>query len=554
MDATDLEQRLTLSRRSLLQRAAALAALVPAGGLLAACGGANTSTPGSVPTTAAGKLSNAEIATLDWATGGTIDSLDLAKAFSSASQTAIMLGVEPLMQLDTKLQLQPWLASKLEQRDARTLVFTLREDVKFTDGSPLTPADVVFSWERHRDPKLASQVAAYITAMKSIAQTGPHEVTIKLAEPDPLFHYATYFIHIYSAKHGREAGATLGTPEGGVLGTGMYVLEDYKPDTGVTGIRNEQYWGTKPRANRVKLHVIPDPDTCRLAIQQGSIAGSFDPPNGLAAQWNKTADVQLVSATGMTVSFVSFSVGEKPWNDSHVRKAVAYCIDRAGIVKSVLGGLGAVANDLATPTHWAGPLGVSGAEAFLETLPTYAFDVERAKAEMAQSSSPDGFAATIKTSSGSHANQTIALSLKQNLAQIGITLNVVQISPDEYNKQLYTSHAPGIWLATFAPVVPDPIDYYGIALSKAAAGPGGYNTAGYDNPEVDRLLAAQRSQTGKARTATLERIARIVADDVPYAPICWSNVTLGLNTDYGFSDFDAFSQFRPWALSVGKRA
>lgn len=546
-----------LDRRALLRRLAMLG-LLPSFASVAGCfGGSDDGAAGGEVGDArsvAGSLSDEEIATLGWANVGTIESLDLARSFTNQSLTGMMLVVEPLMLFDKTFQPVPWLAAKAAEAGPRRLVYTLREGVTFSDGSPLTPEDVVFSWQRHTEKELASQLGYYLGSLDRAEQTGANEVTIALTKVDPLFKFNACFVHVYNRKQAEQLGDTLGSPKGIPIGTGPYTIESYKPSTGLTAIRNDAYWGEKPRARRVELKVIADTDTRRLATQEGSVAGSFDVPNDQLRRWKNTPEVRVAESGGLGSFFFAFNVTEAPWDDENVRKALSHCIDREGLVRAALGGGGEPANCLATRGHWANLLGTEGADAFLQTLPTYAFDLEQAKAALQKSSTPEGFRTEIKTSATDPTYKKMVLSVAQNAAKIGVTLDVKEISDDAYRDAIFNTRPPGMWAIGYQPVYPDPMDYLGITLSKDSIPAGGYNAARWSDPECERLLAEQAKTTGAARADAIKRIAEIAGEQQPYAPVMWAAVTLAVREEYALNEFDPYTLSRPWPLYVGKVA
>ena len=545
-----------LSRRGLLKAVGAIAVLTSTSGLLAACtsGGANGSGSASPNASGiAGPTSDAQLDTLGWALPSSIPTLDVAKDFRDPTLTAASLTLEPLVVVDTDLKLQPWLAT-LSQPSPTSLVFTLRDGVKFTDGTPLTPADVVWSIQRHLDPKLASQLSYFLGSFESVQQTGSNEVTITLKGPDPAFAYLLVFVGIHSKAFGEKAGDKLGSPDVGVLGTGQYVLSAHKPDAGITGTRNDNYWGTKPKIRVVNLQVISNPDTMRLAMQSGSVSGTFNPSLALARQFRSTPNIIWGEVNNSTSTFLTFPVRKTPFDDVHVRKAFAHCFDRAGLVKALLDGGGTPASSVSAPNQWTPLLGTDCAKQFLASLPAYSFSIDDAKKELSQSAHASGFTCSTSVPSDDPELNKIALSLEQNLKQIGITLEVKQISSDTYNQQVFTDKVEALWLTRLNPVVPDPTDYLGIILPTSASEPGGYNFAYYSNAEVDALLKSQQGAEGQARIDMLKKIATIAQNELPYAPIYWPNYALALNNAIRFIGLNQISGAIPWAQNIGKPA
>lgn len=544
-----------LSRRGLLKSLSVVAVLAGGSSLLSACTSSdNDKSPGKPdPNAIGGDLSDAELGTIAWALPNSIPSLDVAKDFRDPTLTAASLTLEPLIVSDTELKLQPWLAT-MTQPDPVSLVFTLTDGVTFTDGTPLTPEDVVWSIERHVDPDLASQLGYFFGSFKSAGKTGDNEVTVTLTGPDPTFAYLLVFVGIHNKAFGEDAGTRLGSPGTGVLGTGQYVLSEHKPSAGITGTRNENYWGTKPKAETVNLRVISSPDTMRLAMQDGSVLGTFNASLALAKQYRSTPHILWGEASNSTSTFLTFPVKQAPFDDVHVRRAIAYCFDREGLVTALLDGGGTPATSVSTPNQWTPLLGTDGAKEFLATLPAYAFSIDEANKELAQSAHADGFSAKTSVPSDDPELNKIALTLAQNLKEIGITLDVEQISTDTYNQQVFTDKVEALWLTRLNPVVPDPTDYLGIILPTSASEAGGYNFAYFSDPQVDQLLEEQLGADPNKRIDLLKQLATITQDQLPYAPIYWPNYAVPVNDSIRFTGLNQLSANVPWVQNIGKPA
>src|SRR5262249_39158777 len=119
-----------------------------------------------------------------WATYREVGTLDPIQAFDYPENTVITALCDSLLQQQPDGTTKPGLATKTETPDPLTLVFTINTDAKFWDGKNVTADDVVYSLNRNRNPKLAGFYGAVFQNVKSIAATGPNQVTIKLTKPD----------------------------------------------------------------------------------------------------------------------------------------------------------------------------------------------------------------------------------------------------------------------------------------------------------------------------------------------------------------------------------
>src|SRR4051794_31668764 len=130
------------------------------------------------------RASSADIQHLTWGLGASIRGLEYTHSADSGTATVVSLGCETLVKYDRFGRLVPALASSFGGPNILTRTYTIRKNVKFWDGSTLTPADVVYSLQRAASAKAGSQIAAFYTSVKSIKAQG-NRVVIKLKHPDP---------------------------------------------------------------------------------------------------------------------------------------------------------------------------------------------------------------------------------------------------------------------------------------------------------------------------------------------------------------------------------
>src|ERR1700733_4080188 len=249
-----------LDRRQAVRLVVGAAALTLPGAI-AACGSSGGGSPaGGSSSQPAVKHSYANIRALTWGIGtGTIIGLDIATAFDGHAMYVQRCGLEGLLQATDSLGLAPLLASSWTYEPAGLkYVFQIRPGVKFWDGTTMTADDVVFSLTRHIDPKVSSQIGAYLANVDSFVKTGANEVTIKLKRPDPDVQNTLVFAPILSKAFVEKIGSGLGSPGAGlrIMGTGPYQITSFPSSTSCTGDRFEGYWGAKPAVQKCSFTCI----------------------------------------------------------------------------------------------------------------------------------------------------------------------------------------------------------------------------------------------------------------------------------------------------------
>lgn len=535
---------LELTRRELLRRAGLGGAIIAMPSLLTACGADDEQAATGTGERPAG---GGEIETLNWG-AQPIRALDYAHSFDVQTGAPVAIALESLLTYTNDLELAPLLAESWEQPDPLTYVYTLREGVEYWDGTPFAAEDVVFSLERHRDPKVASEMGFYFGTVESVEATGPLEVTVKLKSPDPFFNYLQTFVSITPKAFSEAQGNKLGTPGAEVttMGTGPYEVTGFAADESVTLVRNERYWGEKPAAKAVNIKMFADPQAMQLAMRAGEIDGTLTVPLPQVDQWDSIEGTEIVSARGLNIMAFYFRVDTEPWSDIHVRRAFAYAIDREGLVESVLGGHGEVANSVVPPAQWGGLLPADEVEALYAELPSYSFDIEMAKEELAQSSVPDGFSATAQYPNVIAEAGKALQNLAQNLKELNIDLTVKEVTIQKWFEDLDAERFP-FGIAAFAPDYPDPANYPSIVFSPGSDS----NRAHYENEDVTRLLAEQREATDPAaRGNAIAEILRIAEPELPYLPLWWPEATMAIRDKYTYDGYSALWYNQIWVKNV----
>ncbi len=205
----------------------------------------------------------------------------------------------------------------------------------------------------------------------------------------------------------------------------------------------DDYWGPKPVAKRIVFSSIPDRQTRLLAAQNGDIDGTFDLAISDIDQWKALGNVDVITAPSLGVFMLTMDQTAAPFDDIHVRKAISYAVDREGLVQGLLKGNGEAATALNPPEMWAGIMSADEARAFYATLPGYQFDLEKAKAELAQSKHPNGFEISVPGNSADPYQVNILQSVSQNLRQIGITMKVQEVDDNTWLVGLFPAREPG---------------------------------------------------------------------------------------------------------------
>jgi peptide/nickel transport system substrate-binding protein len=404
----------------------------------------------------------------------------------------------------------PEIASSWTSPDPYTVVFRLRPDFHFADGSPVTAADVKATYDAVRDPALASPKRASLAMVSAVESPDPTTVVMRLVAPFAPFLDATGLgiLPAGSARRSEEVATGAGPFRlvRAVRGERM----DLEPNPG--------YPDGPVRLGALVIRIVPDEVVRALELRRGTIGFVQDAFEPEVLTWLRTTEELAVrQRRGTSVHYLAFNFRDRRLADRRVRRAIALAIDRDELVASVLGGGARPATGLLAPDHWA-----------YTAARVSRHDVRRARRLLDRAGylDPDGpgpaprFRLVYKTSS-QPARRRLAEAIQAELAAVGIALDVRTY---EWGTLYAQIRAGNFELCSLAWVgIGDP-DLYFFAFHSAMQPPAGYNRGAYANPIMDRLTREARVTTDQgARRALYARIQRMAARELPVLPLWWED-------------------------------
>jgi peptide/nickel transport system substrate-binding protein len=343
----------------------------------------------------------------------------------------------------------------------------------------------------------------------------------------------------------------MGQPGVLIQGTGPWMVTSLDPTSSIELAANPHYWNGKVNIQHISIKFFADQTSEALAFRAGAIDICF--PEGDARGFASASGARVISKPAYGGALISMNPHVAPWNDIHVRRAVAYAIDRTALITA--------SGDPGTPTNSVIPtpeldLLASPAQVdrIVRSLPAYPYSLAKARAELAKSAYPHGFnASTDSLVFGAYLPEAEVVA--GQLAKIGINLKVNTLSLGAWLDEVYGPKTYGILVcAECSGWGPDPnADAYHLLSGKSARA-GGWNPAGYTNPTVDDLITqAVQVQNRTKRLALYAKIMKIVATDVVYIPTYQGSVHLVLSPKFKWTGGGGFSQHvfgTPWALDI----
>ena len=414
---------------------------------------------------------------------------------------------------------QPMLATGYTvSADKKTYTFTLRSGVKFSNGTPMTSADVKFSLDQAR---AAAKGWGYIdTAVKSVAAPTPSTVVVTLKYPwAPLLADLSLFSNgIVPANYGGESETQFYNAP---VGTGPFKWDYWHKGSALKLVRNPNYWQPgKPYLNSVTWTDVPSDNTRELQLKGGQAQVDEFPAWATVSSLKSTPSVTMNLFNSTRTDYLAFNEQRKPFGDVHVRRAISLAVNRAALVKAVLFGNGKPANSIFPPQVPYYQPATQGLQ----------YNLAAAKTEMAKSTVPHGFTTTILVSSGFSDDLTIATILQNELKPLGITLKIQTLDPNTANLDQQNLKYD-MTLTYWTMDIPDPDELATFAVDPNS-GARSFFTA-YNNPTVVKAThQAEQTLATSARQTLYNTVQSDSAADAfmaflyysPYAYATTSNV------------------------------
>ncbi len=239
---------------------------------------------------------------------------------------------EPLVRLDTDLKIQPGLAESWETPDGgKTWIFHLREGIKFHDGTPFNSTAVVFSYS---DKSFARRIA--LRTVDHVEALDEYSVKFISKRPTSVPLYITHVAWPVMSPSCVDEKGEFVKP----IGTGPFKFEKQIKDQEVVLVRNEDYWGERPTLEKVIFKVIPEASTRVMALETKEVDMIIKVPEFEVSRLEKKSNIEVYRKLTTFTDFLQFNCEKEPFDDTKVRKAVAYAVDTEKLINTVLEGVG----------------------------------------------------------------------------------------------------------------------------------------------------------------------------------------------------------------------
>ena len=470
--------------------------------------------------------------TLRWAAQNDILTLDPHSQNHATTNAILMHAYEGLTRYDDKYEVQPALATKWTYITPTQVRFELRKGAKFHDGTPFTADDVVFSFNRIKQPQGTMQI--YVTGISDIKKIDEHTVDLILAAPNPILlrniidfrmvskawaeKNRTAAVQDYKAKEETYASRN-------VMGTGAYRILSWQPEQRISMARNEQWWDkTTGNVAQVVYTPIKSDATRVAALLSGDVDMLTDVPTQDIDRLRGDKKLKVIDGPEVRTIFIAPDLGsaelkysdvkgKNPFKDKRVREALSLAIDRDTIKRSIMRGLSVPAAIVVAP-------GVNGYTTELDV--TAKVNPERAKKLLAEAGYPNGFSFRLNCPNNRYVNdEKICQAVSAMWAKIGVKVELASESMTSFIQKVQnfdsSAYMLGWGVATY-----DDAQYslQSLVRTRTSGADGNFNFSRVSDPALDRLIDAMKTETdvGKRNAMIREGLLR-VRDEVLVIPL-----------------------------------
>lgn len=465
---------------------------------MSGCGGTAPQASDSTATAASGGQAAQTGGTLTIATEpGTIRDPALASARSD-----ILLNQQVydwLAEVGDNNQLTPSLATAWDSPDGKVWTFTLRSDVSFSNGQPFTADDVVYTFQRLRDSKVGSPLAASLADVTDIKAVDATHVQFTLKDVNAEFPSLT------ADYHAAILSKSVQDPSKTWLGTGPFVLESYSAENRATLTKNPRYWMKDasgyalPYLDQIVLVFAPELAGQVNALQGGQAQFVGGLTSELVDAVKANSKLQVLTGPSSAFHYVIHmrSDSGRPASDVKIRQALQLGTDHQGLIDQVRPGLAVVGNGT--------PVGPAYGDYYLDRAPV--LDVNKAKQLLAEAGASN-LTITLYAQQALEV-PAIATVWQQQMKAIGVTVDIQTEPPD-----VYYGDGGGSWLQVDFGITEwgaraTPAEFFQAAYVTGAA----YNESHWSDPEFDKVVAQIKTELDRTKRIALYKQAQQILID-----------------------------------------
>ncbi len=451
---------------------------------------------------------------------GDPDNIDPAVTVTNDSFTVIFAAYERLVQYNKGSNeivgalAESWKASP----DARVWTFKIAKGHTFSDGTPVTPQAIKFSFERI--VKVAKGQLKSFTQIKKIEIPDADTIQFTLENPSATFlsllaGSGSSVVNPKVMEH--EVNGDFGQAylADHTMGSGAYQLTSWEKGQQIV-LEPNPHWKGKLALKKIIMRIIKDSSARRLQLEKGDLDLVEDLPSDQLASLQGVSGVKVVDEPGFLVTYLYLNNTHKPLDNVKVRQAISYAMDYKGIIDGVLHG---EARQMRGPV----PYGMWSHD---ETLKQYSYDPAKAKQLLGEAGISKANLTYLYAKTDPNW-ETIGLVLQQTLAPLGITLDLQENDYPTMRGRIDKGDFD-IAVGNWSPDLSDPSEFVKWWYDSRYHGLSG-NRAFYTNAHVDQLIrSADVTADQTVREKAYKEVQKIVVHDAPYVLLFQHNFQFGM--------------------------
>lgn len=440
-------------------------------------------------------------------------------ASDSASSDVCSMIYNGLVKYDKDIRIIPDLAENWEIQEAGVvIIFHLKKGVSWHDGKPFSAKDVEFTYKKLLDPQVRTPYSGDFERVKTLEVIDNYTIKVTYKEPfaPALSSWGMSIIPQHLLKNENLNSTSFQRKP---IGTGPYKFKSWKTQELIELESNHAYFEKRPFIDRYIYRVIPDEATMFLELQTKGVDLSGLTPLQYSRQTDSDffkKNYRKFKLPGFNFTYLGYNLKNTKFQDIRIRQALNYAVDKEEIIKTVLLGLGRIANGPFIPESWAYDA---------STKPAL-FSQDKAKQLLKEAgwidANADGwleknnevFEFTIITNQGNDERIKIAQIIQMRLKDIGIRVKIKVVEWSVFLTEFIDKrHFEAVLLGWSLSRDPDCFDIWHSSKTKE----GEFNFIGYHNEEIDLLLVeARRTFNQEKRKIYYNRINQILYEEQPY--------------------------------------
>lgn len=420
------------------------------------------------------------------------------------------LMLEGLFSFDMDMKVVPVLAESYTANDAATeFTIKLKTGIKFHDGTEFNAEAVKVNLDRLADQ---TQKLKRNSLFNMVEKTEVVDVsTVKITLKTPFGAFINTLAHpagmILSPKALAEYGKEVSKHP---VGTGAYVFSEWTPGTKFVSTKNPEYWGAEAQYDSISFKTVKEDGSRVAMLQTGEADFIYPVPSMQIENLKSDKNVKILENESIIVRYISMNVNKKPFDDVRVRQALNYAIDKNAFSQVVYSGHTSPLNSVIAPNTQ-----------FYVEQKSYDYNIEKAKQLLTEAGYADGFATKIWSNNSSVSSKADEF-IQQQLAKIGVTVEVVPMEAATLSEKLYNAPAGSggeveLYYGGWSPSTGDADWGIRPLLATESAPPASYNTGYYSNPEVDQLIQdAIHTADASLRAEAYAKIQETLWNEAPW--------------------------------------